>query len=259
MPNAIAIAAHPDDIEFMMAGTLLLLRLEGWTIHYLNLSTGHCGSATLSAAATRRVRRREAQRAAVILGACWHAPLADDMEILYEPGLLRRLAAVVREVNPRVVLTHSPQDYMEDHVNTCRLAVSAAFVRGMRNYQTLPRRQIVAGEVTIYHAMPHGLRDPLGHPVPAGAWVNTTRVQAVKREALAAHASQKRWLDRTQGMDSYLRVMDEFGRELGRQSRRFTHAEGWRRRLHYGLCGPETDPLRDALGSGYVVNRRYRE
>ena len=42
--SAIAIAAHPDDIEFYMAGTLLLLKQAGWKIHYLNLSSGNCGS-----------------------------------------------------------------------------------------------------------------------------------------------------------------------------------------------------------------------
>ncbi len=49
---AIAIAAHPDDIEFMMAGTLLLLREAGWEIHCLNLSSGNCGSVRLRAEET---------------------------------------------------------------------------------------------------------------------------------------------------------------------------------------------------------------
>ncbi|MDG2125455.1 MAG: PIG-L family deacetylase, partial [Verrucomicrobiales bacterium] len=39
-----AIGAHPDDIEFMMAGTLLLLQKQGWEVHYMNLSSGNCGS-----------------------------------------------------------------------------------------------------------------------------------------------------------------------------------------------------------------------
>jgi hypothetical protein len=54
---AIAIAAHPDDIEFYMAGTLLRLKEADWEIHYLNLSSGNCGSLTLSAAKTRATRR----------------------------------------------------------------------------------------------------------------------------------------------------------------------------------------------------------
>ena len=40
MPSALAIAAHPDDIEFVMAGTLIRLREAGWEVHCLNLSTG---------------------------------------------------------------------------------------------------------------------------------------------------------------------------------------------------------------------------
>src|SRR6185295_7984314 len=161
MKNAIAIAAHPDDIEFMMAGTLLLLRRQGFEIHCLNLSTGNLGSTEFSAAKTRAVRRKEAQRAAKVLGAVWHPPFCDDLEIMYDVKTLRRLAAVVREVKPRIVLTHSPQDYMEDHQNASRLAVTAAFAHGVPNFKTSPQRPAFFEDVTIYHAMPHGLRDAL--------------------------------------------------------------------------------------------------
>ena len=51
---AIAIAAHPDDIEFTMAGTLLRLREAGWEIHCLNVSSGDCGSLVHGRAALRR-------------------------------------------------------------------------------------------------------------------------------------------------------------------------------------------------------------
>ena len=49
MPSALAIAAHPDDIEFVMAGTLLLLKEAGWQIHYLNLTDGDMGSTVMNA------------------------------------------------------------------------------------------------------------------------------------------------------------------------------------------------------------------
>jgi LmbE family N-acetylglucosaminyl deacetylase len=42
--SAIAIGAHPDDIEFYMAGTLLLLKEAGYAIHYLNVANGNSGS-----------------------------------------------------------------------------------------------------------------------------------------------------------------------------------------------------------------------
>jgi LmbE family N-acetylglucosaminyl deacetylase len=248
MPAVLAIAAHPDDIEFLMAGTLLRLQAAGWEAHYFNVSTGNCGSATIPAARLRTLRRREARAAARILGAVWHPPIADDLEIFYEDRLLRRVAAVVRRVRPGIVLTHAPVDYMEDHANTSRLAVTAAFARGMPNYRTVPRVPPCAGDLRVYHAMPHGLCGPLGEPVKAGFWVDTTPVQDRKREALAAHASQRSWLDQSQGMDSYLRTMDDFARELGRRSRRFRFAEGWRSHTHLGFCAPEADPLAEALG-----------
>jgi LmbE family N-acetylglucosaminyl deacetylase len=254
---ALAIAAHPDDIEFGMAGTLLRLAAAGWETHYLTVADGSCGSIQFSAARTRAIRRREARRAARILGAHFHESLVPDLEILYTLDLLRRVAAVVRQVQPTILLTHSPQDYMEDHVNTSRLAVSAAFARGMPNFRTVPTRAATGGEVTIYHAMPHGLCDALGRRVLPGAYVNTTAVHRLKRAALAAHASQKTWLDVSQGMDSYLRAMDQCSRTVGRMSAQFKHAEGWRRHAHLGFCAANADPLRAALGKDYALERRY--
>jgi len=255
--NAIAIAAHPDDIEFMMAGTLCLLQEAGWRTHVLNVSTGSCGSLVHGAAALRRIRRREAQRAAAVLGAEWHPSHTDDLEILYTRPLLRALAAVIREVRPAIVLTHSPQDYMEDHTETCRLAVSAAFARGMPNFATRPRRAPWAGDTTVYHAMPHGHCDGLRRRVVPGAFVDTTSVQARQLAALACHESQHGWLQASQGMNSYLRDMAEMARAVGRMSRRFRYAEGWRRHSPIGFCPADADPLGAALGPRYLVNRAY--
>ncbi len=257
MPSALAIAAHPDDIEFVMAGTLLLLRQAGWTIHYLNLSSGNLGSLELPPAATARVRRREARAAARELGAVWHPPICSDLSIFYDAATLRRVAATIREAAPTVILTHSPRDYMEDHTNAARLAVSAAFVREMPGYQTSPRRKPAAAPVTIYHASPHGLRDQLRQRVMPGAFVDTASVHDAKLAALACHASQRSFLDATQGMDSYLRTMDALSRRLGKMSGRFRHAEGWRRHLHFGFCDEAADPLRTVLGRKFMVNPRY--
>ncbi len=180
----------------------------------------------------------------------------DDLEILYQLPTLRRLAAIVRAVRPTVLLTHSPADYMEDHVNAGRLAVSAAFIRGAPNFKTIPARPAVSGEVTVYHALPHSLRDALRRRIPCGAFVNITSVLPAKRAALEAHQSQRHWLASSQHFDSYLRTMLEIAREVGRMSRHFQYAEGWRRRLHHGFCLPKADPLRD-LGKDYLINQRY--
>lgn len=257
MPSALAIAAHPDDIEFVMAGTLLLLKEAGWDIHYLNVSTGNMGSTVMTAAQTARVRAQEARAAAKALGAKWHAPFCDDLGIFYTEKNLRRLCAVVRAARPTVVLTHALQDYMEDHMITARLAVTATFARGVPNYRSQPARKPALDPCVIYHAMPHGQRTPLRVPVSAECFIDTTGVHAAKRSALACHASQKEWLDATQGMDSYLATMDTFSRALGKQTRKFQQAEGWTRHLHYGFGAEDDDPLRDVLGRKYQRNAQY--
>ncbi len=247
MSTALALFAHPDDLEFVAAGTLLLLKQAGWEIHCLNLSSGNLGSMTLTPNDTREIRANEARRAAEILGARWHAPIGEDLEIVYSIPLLRQVAAIVREVNPQILLTHSPVDYMEDHTATARLAVTAAFARGMPNFVTDPHVKHVESDVTVYHAQPHLNRDPLGAVVRPGLFVDIGSVIDTKRRALAAHESQRLWLDQTQGMDSYVKTMEDLGREVGAMSGRFEFAEGWRRHLHAGFCAPDADPLQAAL------------
>ena len=257
-PRALAIAAHPDDIEFYMAGTLLLLKQAGVEIHYMTLASGNCGSTQHSPGRTRAIRRKESLKAATLLGAKYHESICDDLEIIYSIPLLRQVAATVRDVAPSVLLTHSPVDYMEDHTNTARLAVTAAFSRGMPNFRTIPNRKHVEHEVTVYHAMPHSLRGPLNELIIPEFFIDTTAVHDRKRLALAAHISQKAWLDASQGMDSYLRVMDDFSRTLGEMSVRFEHAEGWRRHNPLGFCAAEADPLRELLAPHHHLNQYYR-
>jgi len=236
-----------------------MLKKAGYKIHYLNLASGNCGSVEYNGPTTRSIRNTEARAAAKILGAEFHTGITDDLEIFYNIELLRALSAIIREVKPNVVLTHSPQDYMEDHTNTCRLAVTAAFARGMNNFKTTPARAAADYEVTVYHAMPHSIRDGLRQRIMPGAFVNTTSVQKTKHDALAAHQSQRAWLDVSQGLNSYLLAMEDLSLDVGRMSKRFKHAEGWRRHLNFGFCGPETDPLRQALGRNYLINKAYEE
>lgn len=257
--RAFAVAAHPDDIEFHMAGTLILLRRAGYEIHYMNIANGSCGTAEYSREEIIAIRRSEARAAAESIGAVFHESLVDDLAIFYEPNLLAQVAAVMREVAPEILLVQSPQDYMEDHQNAARLAVSAAFTRGMPNFPTRPPRPAVEQPVTVYHAQPHGNCDPLGQPVRPGFCVDISAVIGQKRDMLARHLSQKTWLDRTQGMDAYLTVMEEMGRSVGAMTGRFNYAEGWRKRLYLGFCDESADPLADALaGEVYVMDEVSR-
>lgn len=254
MPAALAVFAHPDDIEFRAAGTLLLLRDRGWDVHYCNLSDGDLGSSTLSRKTTAVTRAREAQASCRCMDFQWHPPIATDLCIFYTDALIRRVAALVRTVQPSIVLTHPPVDYMEDHTETCRIAVTAAFSRGMPNYRTIPARKPTLQPLTLYHSLPHGLQGPLRQPVRPEFFVDTTSVHARKRAGLAAHASQKEWLDVSQGMESYLISLDDGDAQVGQWSGRFTNAEGWTRHLHLGFGAEADDPLQEALGNSLCLS-----
>jgi N-acetylglucosamine malate deacetylase 1 len=256
MPSVLAIAAHHDDIEFVMAGTLLRLREVGWELHYMNLADGSRGSTTMDQATCAAVRLEEAKTAAKLLGATFYPPICADMEIAYTTELLAKVAAVVRQAKPSILLTHSPIDYMEDHEIACRLAVSAAFAHGMPNFESDPPVDVYMDPVTVYHAQPVGNATPLGERVWPGVFVDITDVIEAKAEALAAHASQKQWLDASQGMDSYIQTMRDGSADVGQMSGTYRYAEGWRRRQHWGFCGPEDDPLADALLGRCAMRRQ---
>jgi LmbE family N-acetylglucosaminyl deacetylase len=253
MKTAIAIAAHPDDIEFLMGGTLMLLRQKGYQTHYFNVANGCCGTTRYDRETISRIRREEAMQAAQVLGATYHESICNDLEIFYDKPTLAKVAAVIREVSPEIVLTHSPVDYMEDHTNTCRLAVTAAFARGMPNFPTDPPRRATEQKVTVYHAQPYQHRDPLGRIVEPSIVVDVTDLAEQKRLSLSKHASQKLWLDESQGQDSYLDAMRELDAELGRMAGLFEFAEGWRRHLPIGFCGRDDDPLSAALKERVLV------
>src|SRR5438067_11207588 len=110
---ALTILAHPDDAEFLCAGTLLrLAREHGWQAHIASMTPGDCGSAELPPEEIGRIRRSEGARAAALIDATYHCLEERDLRIFYCEPALERVTRLVRQVRPRIVLTHSPADYM---------------------------------------------------------------------------------------------------------------------------------------------------
>ena len=244
---ALAMAAHPDDIEFMMAGTLLLLKRAGVEIHICNLANGCYGSEVYSKEEAARVRALEAQAAARIAGAVWHPSLFDDTQLFYDSPSLAKVTSIVRQIRPDILLTTSRHDYMEDHEYASRLACSAAFNRCLPSYVTDPPVPSCNKPMAVYHSLPHGLMDMQRVPIVPEFVVDIGEVMAVKREMLAQHKSQKEWLDATQGMDSYLESMADAASTVGTRYGECAYAEGWRRHNHMGYCDSGFAPLQTLL------------
>jgi LmbE family N-acetylglucosaminyl deacetylase len=223
----------------------------------MNIANGSCGTVEELPEAIIAKRRAEAMDACRLIDATFHESICNDLEVFHTYEMIAKVIYVVRQVRPRIMLVQSPQDYMEEHQNASRIGVTAAFCRGMLNYASDPPADPVMDDVTVYHAMPYGLRDPMRGRIRPGQYVDITSVMEEKRAMLACHRSQKEWLDRSQGLNAYLDTMEGFAKEVGSMSGRFQYAEGWRRRAHLGLSAEDTDLLSEVLGDKCMIDEEY--
>jgi len=79
----LAVFAHPDDVEFMCAGTLALLKKKGWSVHMATMTPGDVGSEELSRDEISNIRRKEAAKSAQILDGAYDCLECSDVFIIY--------------------------------------------------------------------------------------------------------------------------------------------------------------------------------
>ncbi len=109
---ALAVAAHPDDVEFQAGATLARWAAAGCAVHHLILTDGSKGTWNPATDPASLVHDREAeqQAAALRLGAVGGVRFLRWPDGELEAGLRQRtqVAAAIREVRPEVVLGHDP-------------------------------------------------------------------------------------------------------------------------------------------------------
>ena len=109
--RALAIGAHPDDIEFGCGATLAKWSAQGCEVHLLVLTDGSKGTwdPTADPAVLAAQRAEEQEAAAQVLGATrvHHTGFADG-ELGHGPAERAAVCAVIRAVRADVVLAHDP-------------------------------------------------------------------------------------------------------------------------------------------------------
>jgi LmbE family N-acetylglucosaminyl deacetylase len=109
--RALAIGAHPDDIDFGCGATLAKWAAAGCAVHELVLTDGSKGSwdPARHPAELVAVRREEQQAAAARLGGV-DVRFLDNVDGELESGLTQRadVCRVIRQVRPDVILGHDP-------------------------------------------------------------------------------------------------------------------------------------------------------
>ncbi|GAC1390468.1 MAG: PIG-L family deacetylase [Candidatus Saccharimonadales bacterium] len=109
--RALAISAHPDDIDFGMSGTLSKWARKGTKVSYLILTNGSKGSSdpNMNSSELVKLRRREQDAAAKLLGVDKVYYLDyEDGELEITQALKRDIVRTIRIVKPDVVLTMDP-------------------------------------------------------------------------------------------------------------------------------------------------------
>ena len=245
--RVLAVGAHPDDVEIMCSGTLFALRQLGHEVHVTSLTLGDGGSLELSAEEIRRVRHREAIQACEVLGATYHHAEFNDLCIFNDADSNRRVTALVREIDPFLVLTHSPSDYMSDHEITSLLVRNACFAASVRNYETITGAADRTLSVPyLYYAQPMDGIDIFGKKVTPEFYVDISAWMEQKLEMLACHESQRNWLRAHHGIDEYLESTRRFNTLLGQRAstvsgRSIEYAEAFRQ--HRGHAYPNDNVL----------------
>src|SRR5882724_9917043 len=143
--DILAIAAHRDDVEQTCGGTMLRAAQRGQRTGILDLTKGEMGTR-----GTAEDREREASDAAKILGVIWrHALDIPDgrVENTWENRL--KVARVIREQRPRVVILPYWEGRHPDHYTTSKLGYEACFVAGLAKLdvgQALSSQQSALGQ-----------------------------------------------------------------------------------------------------------------
>jgi len=212
---ALSFLAHPDDAEFLCAGTLIRLADAGWEVHIATATPGDCGTNQYSSEEIAAIRRAEGAAAAKLIGATYHCLEERDVNVIFDKSANRKAIDLFRRVAPTLVFTHARLDYMLDHEQVHLLARSAAFAFPVPNASALP---LVAGSAVpwLYYCDPIEGIDPYsGAPVNPTVSIDVSNVLDRKAAMLACHASQREWLRAHHGMDEYIEAMKRHGARRG--------------------------------------------
>jgi len=190
--RVLVVVAHPDDIDFGIAGTMARLTKAGSTVTYCLVTSGEAGAPEdLPRAEVAALRQREQTAAAAEVG-------VTDLRFLGQPDghltpsleLRREISRVIRETRPALVVTQSPERRWDriyashpDHLAVAEATIAAVYPDA-RNPHAHPE---LLAEGHEPHAVPElwvtGLE-------PLDVFVDITDVFDRKVAALEAHASQ---------------------------------------------------------------------
>lgn len=231
--DALVLAAHPDDAEISLGGTILRLVDAGRAVGVLDLTRGEMGTRGTSAD-----RDRETAAATKLLGLALRRNLGlPDGRVEVTLGAREELARILRQHRPEVLFAQHEVDLHPDHAACGRLAREAWYLSGLA--------RMAEGDAGTPARRPRHLFHYMGHvPFEPTVVVDIDDVWQRKVEVIRCYASQLQPADRDDAGEHFLFGADILGRAE-------TKARYWGERigrrygeplLHVGPL-PITDPL----------------
>ena len=192
--RAAFIAAHPDDIEFVTAGTAAKWARAGATVRYILVTSGDAGSHEpgITREEVARIRESEQRAAARIAGVDEVVFLGyHDGEVELSLALRRDLVREIRRFKPDTVVCSDPTRVFvgNAYVNhPDHRAVGQAALDAIAPAASMP---LVFGELREEGFEPHRVKEILVASSPdPDTWIDITDTMDLKIEALRQHASQ---------------------------------------------------------------------
>jgi bacillithiol biosynthesis deacetylase BshB1 len=175
----LVIACHPDDAELCVGGAILSLKAQGARVGVLDLTDGEP-----TPHGTREIRQRECNAATEILGLDWRGNLGlPNRSLTADLDARKAVASVIRQLRPRVLISHSWEDAHPDHVAASALVDAARFWAKLSKTDMLGVPHYPAK--ILYFPSMH-----LRHHVKPAFILDVTAYHARKMQAIQCYHSQ---------------------------------------------------------------------
>lgn len=130
--DVLIFAAHPDDAELSMGGTIAKMTSNGLKVGIIDLTKGELGTR-----GTIETRKDEAEKAALILKLALRDNLElPDGKIKFDQNYLLKIINKIRKHRPSILFAPYKNDRHPDHIGTSQLIKEAMFFTGLSKIET---------------------------------------------------------------------------------------------------------------------------
>ena len=192
--RVMAVGAHPDDIEFLCAGTLAKYVERGDQVFNVVCTNGNMGSIVIPPDELAEIRTEEARKAAETIGAEFLMIGEEDEWLFHDKRTRTLMIDAIRWADPDVIITHSPDDYHPDHRNASELVFAASFLSTVPHIETEHSSQDHIAAILYMDTV------AATNFIPE-MYVDITDTFEKKHEALLCHQSQVQWMMDHDNMD----------------------------------------------------------